>query len=312
MANAIWNGVISFGLLNIPVSLHSGERSTDLHFRMLDSRDNSPIRFERVNAETGKEVPWKQIVKAFEYEKGNYVVIQEEDFKAAAPDSLETVEIESFVDRQAINPMYFEKPYYLVPGKKAEKGYVLLREVLRKADRIGLGKVVIRTREYLCGLMPLADALVMVLLRFPQEIVAPDEFKVPGGSLSDYRISSREVTMAEQLVESMTVTFDPAAYVDDFRTRLQDVIDTRISAKEGTVTTAEADEGEPEQASTNVVDFMALLKKSLAGKKKGTTAPSKGRKVATKTRARNTASKGRKTDKAGKAARKPASRKRAA
>lgn len=324
MANAIWNGVISFGLLNIPVSLHSGERSTDLHFRMLDSRDNSPIRFERVNAETGEEVPWKQIVKAFEYEKGNYVVLQQEDFKAAAPDSLETVEIESFVDRQDINPMFFEKPYYLVPGKKAEKGYVLLREVLRKADRIGLGKVVIRTREYLCGVMPVDDALVMVLLRFPQEIVSPDEFKVPSGSLSEYRISAREVTMAEQLVESMTVAFDPSAYVDDFRARLQEVIDTRISAQEGTVTTAEADEKEPEQASTNVVDFMALLKKSLAGKKKGTDAPSKGRKVAAKAPTRNASSKGRKAAKAGKATktgkattagkapRKPASRKRAA
>ena len=232
MANAIWNGVISFGLLNIPVALRSGERSTDLHFRMLDSRDNSPIRFERVNAETGEEVPWKEIVKAFEYEKGNYVVLQQEDFKAAAPDSLETVEIQSFVEREAINPMYFEKPYYLVPAKKAEKGYVLLREVLRKSDRIAMGKVVIRTREYLCGVMPLKEALVMLLLRFPQEIVSPEEFNLPGLGLSQYRISDKEVAMAEQLVKSMTGEFDPAAYVDDFRMRLQDVIETRIRAKE--------------------------------------------------------------------------------
>jgi DNA end-binding protein Ku len=270
MANAIWNGVISFGLLNIPVALRSGQRSTDLHFRMLDSRDNSPIRFERVNAETGEEVPWKDIVKAFEYEKGNYVVLQQEDFKAAAPDSLETVEIQSFVDRESINPMYYEKPYYLVPAKKAEKGYVLLREVLRKSNRIALGKVVIRTREYLCGLIPVEDAIVMVLLRFPQEIVAPDEFKLPGSSLSQYRISEREVTMAEQLVESMTVDFDPSAYVDDFRKRLHEVIDTRIRAKEGTVSRPEEEsEAVPETATTNVVDFMALLRKSLDGKKKG-------------------------------------------
>lgn len=267
MANAIWNGVISFGLLNIPVSLHSGQRSTDLHFRMLDSRDNSPIRFERVNAETGEEVPWKQIVKAFEYEKGNYVVLQEEDFKSAAPESLETVEIASFVARDEINPMYFDKPYYLVPGKKAEKGYVLLREVLRKAGRIALGRVVIRTREYLCGLMPLSDALVMMLLRFPQELVSPDEFKLPGGGLAAQRISAREVSMAEQLVESMTQAFDPADYVDDFRARLHEVIDKRIRAQEGTVTTADTEEALPEQATTNVVDFMGLLKKSLEGKK---------------------------------------------
>ena len=266
MPTAIWNGVISFGLLNIPVSLQSGSRSTDLHFRMLDSRDNNPIRFERVNAETGEEVPWKQIVKAFEYDKGNYVVLDKADFKAAAPDSLETVEIESFIDRNALNPMYHEKPYYLVPGKKADKGYVLLREVLRRTERIGIGRVVIRTREYLCAVMPIDDALVMILLRFPQEIVAADTFKLPGRSLSDHRISSREVTMAEQLVESMTVEFDPGAYVDDFRARLHEVIDARIRAQEGTVTTAEADEEEDEKPTTNVVDFMALLRESLAGK----------------------------------------------
>ncbi len=266
MPTAIWNGVISFGLLNIPVSLHSGSRSTDLSFRMLDSRDNNPIRFERVNAETGEEVPWKQIVKAFEYDKGNYVVLDKADFKAAAPDSLETVEIESFVERNAINPMYHEKPYYLVPGKKADKGYVLLREVLRRTERIGIGRVVIRTREYLCGVMPIEDALVMILLRFPQEIVAADTFTLPGRSLSEHRISSREVAMAEQLVESMTVEFDPTAYVDDFRARLHEVIDARIRAQEGTVTTAEAEQEEDEQPATNVVDFMALLRESLAGK----------------------------------------------
>src|SRR5690606_27474906 len=165
--------------------------------------------------------------------------LEKEDFKAAAPDSLETVEIESFVARDAINPMYFEKPYYLVPGKRADKGYVLLREVLRRTERIGIGRVVIRTREYLCGVMPLEDALVMILLRYPQELVATDSFRLPGKSLSDHRISSREVAMAEQLVESMTVDFEPGAYVDDFRKRLQEVIDARIRAQEGTVTTPE-------------------------------------------------------------------------
>src|SRR4030095_9709088 len=140
MARPIWNGTISFGLLNVPVQLHSGERSLDLHFRMLDSRDNSPVRYERVNSETGEEVPWKEIVKGFEYSKGSYVVIDEEDIRKAAPESTGTDEI----DR-----MYFEKPYYLVPGKKAEKGYVLLREVLAKTGKVGIARVVIRTRQYL-------------------------------------------------------------------------------------------------------------------------------------------------------------------
>ena len=147
MARPIWTGNLSFGLLNVPVSLMSGTRSTDLSFRMLDARDRKPIRFERVNADTGEEVPWKDIVKAFEYDKGSYVVIEKEDIASAAPETHESVEIEAFVDADAIDVRYFEKPYVLVPGKKAEKGYVLLRETLLKARKIGVARVVIRTRE---------------------------------------------------------------------------------------------------------------------------------------------------------------------
>src|SRR5690606_16819359 len=154
MPRPIWTGTLSFGLLNVPVSLMTGERKVDLSFRMLDSRNNARVRYERVNAETGEEVPWKEIVKAFEYDKGNYVVIEEEDLKAAAPEGTESVEVETFVDADAIGVEYYEKPYVLVPGKKAEKGYVLLREVLRDTNRIGIARVVIRTREYLAAVMP--------------------------------------------------------------------------------------------------------------------------------------------------------------
>ena len=175
MARPIWTGNLSFGLLNVPVSLMSGTRSNDLSFRMLDSRDRNPIRFERVNAETGEEVPWKEIVKAFEYDKGNYVVIEKSDIASAAPESHESVEIEAFVDADSIDVRFYEKPYVLVPGKKAEKGYVLLRETLRKAKKIGVARVVIRTREYLSAVMPLGDALVLMLMRYPQELVDPSE-----------------------------------------------------------------------------------------------------------------------------------------
>jgi DNA end-binding protein Ku len=147
MARPVWTGNISFGLLNVPVQLFSGERSVDLHFRMLDSRNKTPIRYERVNSETGEEVAWKDIVKAFEYAKGSYVVIDEEEIRKAAPESTETVEIESFVDGESIDPRYFEKPYYLVPGKKADKGYVLLREILKRTGKLGIARVVIRTRQ---------------------------------------------------------------------------------------------------------------------------------------------------------------------
>lgn len=267
MARPIWTGTLSFGLLNVPVSLMSGERRTDLQFRMLDSRDKKPIRFERVNADTGEEVPWKDIVKAFEYDKGSYVVLEEGDIKSAAPESHETVEVESFVDAAQIDPRYFEKPYLLIPGKKAEKGYVLLRETLRSTGKVGIAKVVVRTREYLCAVMPNDDALVLMILRYPQELVDPADYKLPSGKVSDYRISSKETAMAEQLIESMAGDWDPSQYHDEFRERLQGVLTKRIKEDGGT-TTVEDEPAPREDASTNVVDFMSLLQKSLDANKR--------------------------------------------
>jgi len=262
----VWNGSISFGLLNVPVQIFSGERTVDLHFRLLDSRDQKPIRYERVNSDTGEEVAWKDIVKAFEYEKGNYVVIPEQELKAAAPELTETVEIEAFVERDAISPMYYEKPYFLVPGKKAEKGYVLLRETLKKTGRIGIGKVVIRTRQYLCALIPQEDALLLNLMRFPQELVQPDQFELPGKKLSAYRISARELEMAGQLINSMTADWKPADYRDDFRDKLHKFVERRIAKASGSKRRDQDEPAPVPQGATNVVDFMALLKKSLAAK----------------------------------------------
>lgn len=265
MARPVWNGTVSFGLLNVPVQIYSGERSVDLHFRLLDNRNRQPIRYERINAETGEEVPWKDVVKAFEYEKGNYVVIPEDEIRAVAPEATETVEIEAFVERAAINPTYFEKPYYLVPGRKAEKGYVLLRETLERTARVGIGKVVIRTRQYLCALMPMQHALVLNLMRFPQELVSADEFELPAGKPADYHISERELDMAGQLIESMTAAWKPEDYRDDFRDKLQQIVDRHI-AKDSGGKVPELERAPPPPVSTNVVDFMALLKKSLAAK----------------------------------------------
>ncbi|WP_426690028.1 Ku protein [Rhodanobacter ginsengiterrae] len=268
MARPIWTGTLSFGLLNVPVSLMSGERSVDLHFRMLDSRSKTPVRYERVNAETGEEVPWKEIVKAFEYAKGSYVVLDPEDIKSAAPESHETVEVNTFVDAEAIAPEYFEKPYFLVPGKKAEKGYVLLRETLKRSGKIGIARVVIRTREYLCAVMPRDNALMLMLLRYPQELVDADEYRIPQGAPSSYRISPKEIRMAEQLIDSMSDQWRPGDYRDEFRDRLRKVIEKRLKSK-GMVTPPDSDDLEmPENASTNVVDFMALLQKSLASKQR--------------------------------------------
>jgi DNA end-binding protein Ku len=287
MARPIWNGTISFGLLNVPVQLYSGEKTVDLHLRMLDSRDQSPIRYERINSETGEEVPWKDIVKAFEYSKGSYVVIDEDALRKAHPESTETVEIEAFVERASIDPRYYEKPYYLVPGKKAEKGYVLLREILQKSGRVGIAKVVIRTRQYLAALMPEGSALILNLMRFPQELVEADEFTLPGGSLTKYRITPKEVQMAEALVDSMSTKWNPTDYKDDFRQTLRKIVDAQVAKKRGRKGSAveEKVKAHPDET-TNVVDFMALLKKSLEGKEKRSRGEVKPKRRSTAARSR--------------------------
>ena len=266
MARPVWNGVISFGLLNVPVQLYTAARNVDLHFRMLDARNKKPIRYERVNAETGEEVPWKEIVKAYEYSKGNYVVVDEKEIRKLAPEATESVDIETFVDESAIDPIYFEKPYYLVPVKKAEKGYVLLREALKKTDKVAIARVVIRTRQYLAMMFPRDDALVLNLLRFPQEIIAQDEFAFPTGALAKFRITAAEMKMAEDLLKSMAGKWAPSEYKDDFREKLRKMIQQRVDKEQGTLTIDNQAEESTEDAATNVVDFVSLLKKSLAGK----------------------------------------------
>lgn len=287
MARPIWTGTLSFGLLNVPVSLMSGERRVDISFRMLDSRDRKPIRFERVNAETGEEVPWKDIVKAFEYDKGSYVVVEKEDIASAAPQTHDSIDVEAFVERDEISVRFYEKPYVIVPDKKAEKGYVLLRETLRDTGRAGIARVVIRTREYLCAVVPEGEALLLMMLRYPQELVDPAEYRLPGGKPADYRISRRETEMAASLIESMSVPWRADDYQDEFRGRLEAIIRERLKAK-GATTRIIDEHTEPEDATTNVVDFMALLQKSLEENKR---TPAGKRKPAKKAAPRRSAAK---------------------
>lgn len=305
MARPIWTGTLSFGLLNIPVSLMSGERKVDISFRMLDSRDKKPIRFERVNAETGEEVPWKDIIKAFEYDKGSYVVVEKEDIASAAPQTHESVDVEAFVDREEIGLRFFEKPYILVPGKKAEKGYVLLRDTLASTGKAGVARVVIRTREYLCAVVPEGDALVLLMLRYPQELVDPEEYKLPGGKAADYRITAKEREMAETLIASMSAPWTPDDYQDEFRKRLEVIIKKRIKSR-GATTKIVEDDVEHEDATTNVVDFMALLQKSLDSKKRTPAKKAATKKAAQGKPARKTAKAAKKRP--AKRARKAASR----
>jgi DNA end-binding protein Ku len=268
MARPIWTGTLSFGLLNVPISLMSGERKVDLQFRMLDSRDKTPIRYERVNAETGDEVPWKDVVKAFEYDKGSYVVLEPEDIKSAAPESHETVEVETFVAADAIPPQYFDKPYVLVPAKKAEKGYVLLRDTLKATKQVGIARVVIRTREYLSAVMPQGDALLLLLLRYPQEVVDAADYNLPEGKSGDYRVTAKELEMAKQLIGSMSGEWQPEAYKNEFRSRLEAVIRSKMKSK-GALAKADDSEYEaPEDSTTNVVDFMSLLQQSISSNRR--------------------------------------------
>jgi DNA end-binding protein Ku len=263
MARPVWSGTLSFGLLNIPVSLMTGERKTDISFRMLDARNNAPIRYERVNSETGEEVPWKDIVKAYEYDKGSYVVLEQEDIASAAPESHDAIEVEAFVDAGSIDPRYFEKPYVLVPAKKAEKGYVLLRESLQKTGRIGIARVVIRTREHLCAVVPHDKALLLLMMRYPQELVDIDEYAIPEGARADYRISPKELAFSEQLIGTMSGEWEPGEYQDEFRERLHEVINKRMKANGVVKRAPEAEAEAAEGAATNVVDFMSLLQRSI-------------------------------------------------
>jgi DNA end-binding protein Ku len=294
MARPIWTGTLSFGLLNVPVQLMPAEKRTDISFRMLDSRNNAPIRYERVNAETGEEVPWKDIVKAFEYDKGSYVVIDKEDIRAAAPESHDAIEVEAFVDADAIGPAYYEKPYALVPTRKAEKGYVLLREALADANKIGVARIVIRTREHLAAVMPRGDALMLVMLRYPQELLDLDDYHMPSGKLSEYRVTAKEVEMARTLIESMSSDWNPEQYRDEFRARLHKVIEKRMKSKGAKTKIADTEEA-PENAATNVVDFMSLLEKSIDSKKRTPAKKSAVRKTSKAGKKKSTAKRAAKT-----------------
>lgn len=266
----IWNGNIAFGLVNVPVSLHSFERKFDLSFKLLDSRNNAAIRYERVNDATGEEVPWDEIVKAYEYSKGNYVVLTDEEFKEAAGESEPIIEISDFVKRDEISDAFFEKPYILVPARRAEKGYVLLRDVMRKSGTVGIARVPVRAREYLAAIMPFEEALIAIVLRYSQELRKTEDFNLPKSS--EFKPTAREHELATKLVQSMTVKWEPESYTDEYRARLMEWIEQK--AETGSIKPVKHEEPEREEAS-NVIDLTDLLRKSMGN---GKTAPKKSKK----------------------------------
>jgi DNA end-binding protein Ku len=261
MARAIWKGSISFGLVSIPVGLFSAETRDEISFRQLDRRNLSPVGYKKYNKQTGKEVDLDDIVKGYEYEDERYVLISDEDLKRANPEKTQTVDITDFVNLDDIDPEYFDKPYYLAPLKKNAKAYALLREALKRSGKVGIAKVVIRSREYLGAVIPHNDVLVLEILRYPHEIRGTADLELPGDKLDDMGVTDREVKMAEMLIDGMTADWDPSKYHDSYRDDLMALIHKKIESGETEV----LDESPvPEAAEPKgVIDIMSLLKKSV-------------------------------------------------
>jgi len=280
MARPIWKGHITFGLVQIPVVLHSAENRSDLQFRLLDSRDHARVRYERVNEVTGHEVPWNDVVKAFEYDKDNYIILKDEDFKRAAAEATQAIEIEAFVDQDDISPIYYERPYFVVPGKHGEKAYALLRDGMLKARRVGVAKVVIRTRQHLCALMAQGNVLTLMLLRFRQELRDPAEYQAPAADAKKFHVAPKELEMAGQLIASMSGPWKPEKYHDEYRDALMKWIEKKAKAG-GAMPAPEPEEEEAEDVppTFNITD---LLARSIKGGAK----PARAAKPAKTTRAK--------------------------
>ena len=253
---AIWKGSISFGLVSIPVALQNASRTEELKFRLLRQADLSPVNYKRVAQLDGKEVPWGQIVKGYEYEKGKFVVLKDEDFKRVDLEATDTIDIVDFVDLAEINPVYFHRPYYLEPMKGGAPAYNLLRRVMAETNKAGISKVIIRTRQHLAAVKANGDLLVLELMRFADELVPTSAIKVP----AEKKPAARELSMAKNLVEQMSEKWDPRRYTDDYRSALMKLIDKKV--KSGGKQLPSPDHG-PKRA-TNVIDLAAVLQQSLA------------------------------------------------
>lgn len=257
-----WKGAISFGLVNIPVALYPVESKQKLTFRLLDRRDFSPVRYQRINEQSGKEVPWRDIVKGYEYEKGQYAVLSDADFERANVEATHTIEILSFVGAAEISPLYFDKPYYLAPQKNGEKGYALLREVLRRAGRVGIARMVLRSREYLAAVMVHDTVLIVNLLRFAHELRDARKLAVPKKDLKQLKITDREIAMAQQLVDSLEEPWQPEQFREQYRDDVLKMVEEKV--KSGKTKTIEERGRAPALRTSKVVDITELLKRSVA------------------------------------------------
>ena len=264
---AIWKGSISFGLVNIPIALYPATQREELKFRLLRAKDLSPVNYKRVAEADGKEVPWDQIVKGYEYEEGKFVVLKEDDFQRVDVEATQTVDIIDFVALDEINPMYFHKPFYMEPTKGGGKAYVLLREALQSTGKVGIAKVVIKTRQYLAAVKPNEKGLVLELMHFKDELLDAGHLRLPGTTA----VSKGEMEMARTLIGRMTQTWDPGKYKDDYKSALMELIQKKIESG-GKAPAARSSKARP---STNVIDLMEVLRQSLSEKGKAGRKPSK-------------------------------------
>jgi DNA end-binding protein Ku len=264
----LWKGSIAFGLVNIPILLESAQQEEKIHFRLLDKRDHSPVGYKQINKKTEEEISHKDIVKGYEYEKGEYVLMSDADFKKANPKATKTIDIEDFVALKDVDPLLFDRPYYVIPQKGGEKGYVLLREVLEKTGKAAVAKIVLHTVQHLALLVAREDYIVLELLRFADEVKELHEVDYLDAGTKRTHVTQREIEVAEQLVQGMSSQWRPDKYQNTYRDDLMKLIKNKI--KRGA--TAEVEEVEPagdtEESAANVIDLTALLKKSLNASKK--------------------------------------------
>jgi DNA end-binding protein Ku len=255
---AIWKGAISFSLVNIPISLYPATKREQLDFHLLRKSDQSPINYRRVAEADNKEVPWDQIVKGYEYEKGKFVVLKDEDFRRADIEATQSVDIIEFVPLSEIDPMFFDQPYWLEPQKKGAKAYALLRDALKKTGQVGIARVVIKTRQHVAAIKPEQNALVLELMHFAEELIQPSSLNIPGR----LDVGTRELEMATELIERMSTHWEPEKYTDEYRHALLDLIRKKIDLGGRTPPEGPA----PKHPPGKVIDLVSVLEESLKGK----------------------------------------------
>ncbi|MDP3819877.1 MAG: Ku protein [Burkholderiales bacterium] len=270
MQRAIWKGAISFGLVHVPVALYPASQETGIDFDWLDSRSMDPVGYKRVNKRTGKEITREHIVKGIKQDDGDYVVLTDEQIKAAYPKATQTIEIESFVKAGEIAFVLLERPYFLEPTGKGEKVYALLREAMLEAGVIGIARVVMHTKEHLAALIASGPALMLNTIRWASEMRSPDALKLPPAGKSAAKLNASELKMAAQLIGDMTAPWKPEAHADSFSAAVRALVNKKLEAGDTEKVTA-LDDSAPETSGSNVVDLTELLARSLAKRKLGAT-----------------------------------------